>query len=101
MKNCNCDVPKEIVICSAIKYVYNDQTRIIRGHRHADCIRNVASRPNPEEWKEKEQGFMTSKNRFVGRETGLELQLKAGIRSADPDENGDYKCPQLYSEDLY
>ena len=44
-----------------------------------------------------EQGFITSRNRFVDREEGLRLQLRAGV----PAFGGDGYQDQLYSEDLY
>lgn len=44
------------------------------------------------------EGFITSKNRYVSREEGKKLQEKAGIKSAD--KNG-YRHKTLFSEDLY
>lgn len=88
---------KEICICAAIK---TSTGFIIRGHRHNDAI-GTASKIKALttfEIKSAEQGFVTSKNRFVGREEGLKLQTKAGIKSADPT---GYHLGTLYSEDLY
>lgn len=98
----------EIVICSAIRL---PNGKIFRGHRHGDCIqtasyfvdyRNKCEDPDyPEPWNCSmciDQGFITSKNRYVGREEGLQLQLKAGITSASED---GYRKSQLFSEDLY
>jgi len=45
-----------------------------------------------------EQGFVTSKNRYVSREEGRSLQEAAGIKSAGKD---GYRGNTLYSEDLY
>lgn len=45
-----------------------------------------------------EQGFMTSKNRFVTRKQGRKLQDDAGIKSVD---RTGYQTDTLYSEDLY
>jgi hypothetical protein len=45
----------------------------------------------------KNQGFITSKNRFVTREEGLKLQIEAGIES----KGGGYRADRLFSEDLY
>jgi hypothetical protein len=85
----------EIVICSAIK-LYD---RILRGHRHDDIIRNAAEMGYKlKEIAVAEQGFITSKNRFVSREEGLQLQLKAGIKSKNL---GIYDKEMLFSEDLY
>lgn len=68
-------------------------------HRHGQCIhtkcavtglRNCESGDN-------EQGFLTSKNRFVGREEALIIALREN-QVIDIDEiRGD----KLYSEDLY
>jgi len=82
----------EICICAAVKC----PTLLIRGHRHADCFRNLSERPMKVEGPF-EQGFITSRNRFVDREEGLRLQLRAGV----PAFGGDGYQDQLYSEDLY
>lgn len=89
---------QEIVICSAIK---TEDGLIIRGHRHCDCYHNLSLRP---EGKDKLlrgkviDGFITSRNQFVGREQAQIIQLLAGKKSNDP--NG-YHDNILYSEDLY
>ena len=57
--------------------------------RHAGLT--ISDLPNDE-------GFITSRNRYVTRAEGLKLQLEAGIKSVDPE---GYKVSQLYSEDLY
>ncbi len=98
----------EIVICAAIRL---PDGRVIRGHRHGDAIRTAAalvdwqhkpeSGVNGPPWHPsmcEDQGFVTSRNRYVGREEGLRLQLAAGIPSADP---SGYRARQLFSEDLY
>lgn len=87
---------KEIVICAAVKL---HDGRIFRGHRHADCFA-VMRGINPKiEWpNDNEQGFITSKNRFVTRQEGRKLQDTAGIPSASVD---GYFGNTLYSEDLY
>jgi hypothetical protein len=95
---------REIVICSAIRL---PDGRIFRGHRHSDCIRTAKEAV---EWNRGDakgvwtasmcgdQGFITSRNRYVGREEGLALQQAAGIASACP---SGYRTRQLFSEDLY
>ena len=66
-----------------------------RGHRHGDCMRSaIEAKHSPEG----AQGFMTSKNRFVGREEGRKLQDAAGIKSVDRE---GYRGKTLFSEDLY
>lgn len=97
---------REIVICSAIRL---PDGRIVRGHRHGDCIRtaielidhryNIGLEPKP--WNAsmcRERGFISSRNRYVDREEGLRLQLAAGIPSACP---SGYRQRELFSEDLY
>lgn len=88
----------EICICAAIK-LHNGY--VIRGHRHSDCIRNVMARPNSAELlpiKQDQQGFITSKNRFVSRTEAAMLQNKAGILSVY---TGSPVKDILFSEDLY
>jgi hypothetical protein len=88
---------KEIVICSAVK---TKEGKIIRGHRHHNCIYAIHDmKLTPAENQHGDgQGFITSHNRYVDRKEGLKLQLAAGIKSADP---GGYRGNELYSEDLY
>jgi hypothetical protein len=87
------DSDPEVCICAAVRHV--ESGLIVRGHRHPDCFNNLAGRPMKYEGPF-EQGFITSRNRFVDRKIGLELQLTAGIASA----RGGYQ-KELYSEDLY
>ena len=85
---------KEIVICSAIK---TETGKVIRGHRHNNCLNLIhelhLSHINSI------QGFITSKNRFVDRQEGYDLQIKAGVKSSHP--SGYCRSGELYSEDLY
>lgn len=100
----------EICICAAIQL---PDGRIFRGHRHGDCIRtavetidyrhSIGLEPVPYEglradMRQDCQGFMTSANRYVGREEGMRLQRAAGIESAA---EGGYRGKILFSEDLY
>lgn len=96
----------EICICSAIRL---PDGRLIRGHRHGDCIRTAVELIDhrhsiglePTGWSSSmcdEQGFITSANRYVGREEGLRLQLAAGIESAC---RSGYRHRELFSEYLY
>jgi hypothetical protein len=95
-------VERETVICSAIRLC---DGRIFRGHRHHDCIRTahaLVEHQEPGSWDAKyrrhEQGFITSRNRYVDREEGLRLQKAAGIESAC---RSGYRHGHLFSEDLY
>lgn len=75
---------------------------VIRGHRHNNCYDVVRARPDNirEDIVAADQGFVTSLNRFVGREEAMEIQRAAGIPSAQwPD--GVLRGSDLFSEDLY
>ena len=95
---------KEICICSAVKAT---DGKYYRGHRHSDCIRTICERKIDDNGNmidlkvDKEmrtnQGFITSRNRFVDRSEGYNLQIAAGIPSA----RGEYYGDTLFSEDLY
>ncbi len=88
-------VEKEICICAAVK---TDDGEIIRGHRHSDCIKTIIANGRIPHYSPKSQGFITSDNRFVGREKGARLQNEAKILSVwtkKPAKN------ILFSEDLY
>lgn len=91
------ELAKEVCICAAIRLLEPDG-RIFRGHRHGDAIRKAAELPNVPSPLQAEQGFITSRGRFVGREEGYRLQIAAGVASAA---EGGYRGEQLYSEDLY
>jgi len=87
---------KEIVICSAVK---TNTGKIFRGHRHGDCMKAIRERHFAVSGKPEDQGFITSLNRYVNRKDGYDLQIKAGIKSVNPD--GYCQVGQLYSEDIY
>lgn len=85
----------EICICAAIKFA---DGRIVRGHRHDGCFTYAAGWiPKPDRTGH-EQGFMTSENRFVGREVAMELQLAAGKTQPS---GAPLVGNILFSEDLY
>jgi hypothetical protein len=103
------DARPEIVICAAIRL---PDGRVIRGHRHGDCIRtakelidhrhSIGFEPTDYEGLRPDmgpesQGFVSSRNRYVTRADGLALQLSAGIESVA---EGGYRGT-LFSEDLY
>ncbi len=90
----------EIVICAAVRM---EDDYIIRGHRHSDCIRTAEQIPRYKESGRPfggNQGFVTSKNRYVDRIEGAKIQKAAGIQSKMP-EGQEYLHGELYSEDLY
>jgi len=96
---------KEFVICAAVRvngYVWN-------GHRHGHAMQAMRDEIGWEMTGKElhdfyigdgkmEQGFTTSRGRFVTREEGRQLQEEAGIKSVDKD---GYRSNTLFSEDLY
>lgn len=92
------DVP-EIVICAAVRA---PDGYIIRGHRHADAIRTMSEIPRYKNDRpySGNQGFVTSKNRFVDRVEACKIQKAAGIKSVLEGVEA-YLHGELYSEDLY
>jgi hypothetical protein len=86
----------EQCICAAIMLPNGE---VWRGHRHSDAIQTAGKAgATREDVAEAEQGFITSRNRFVGREEGAVLQARAGIVSA---QTGKLPEGMLFSEDLY
>jgi len=87
----------EICICAAIRLPNGE---VWRGHRHDSAIRTAVAAPDikPDDISSAEQGFITSRNRFVGREEGARLQRAAGIVSAHTMQP---VSDLLFSEDLY
>lgn len=85
----------EVVVCSA---VMASDGSIYRGHRHGHAM--LACRDEGKELHHgiEQQGFITSKNRYVSRKEARKLQGEAGIPSADKD---GYRGDSLFSEDLY
>lgn len=86
---------KEICICAA---VLTEEGKIIRGHRHCDCIASIFRAKLIPGSGARAQGFITSNNRYVGRNVGAILQQEAGIKSVH---TGREVEGLLFSEDLY
>ncbi len=106
---------KEYILCASIWYKelplvrpelleprgfrpYNvDRGIVISGWRHVNCLYQMASitglRDIPEQVGDSIQGFLTNKNRFVGREEGTQIAFDAGQIKQH--------VISLYSEDLY
>lgn len=90
---------KEFCVCAAVRL---DDGRIVRGHRHDDCIQTVLK------WKDagqdvgsihqEQQGFVTSTGRFVGREEAMILQQACGATTPT---GHPLRGSILTSEDLY
>ena len=89
----------EIVICAAVRA---SDGKVVRGHRHNDAMRTLQGMPAYREERPygDNQGFVTSRNRYVNRTEGCEIQKTAGIKSVMP-EGEQYLGGELYSEDLY
>lgn len=86
----------EFCICAAIRLPSGE---LFRGHRHDDAIHTAGKAGvTRQDICAAEQGFITSRNRFVGREVGANLQRVAGIISAHTKE---LPVGMLFSEDLY
>ena len=84
----------EICICAAVR---TPSGLVIRGHRHSDALRTLAETGHVN-CREAEQGFVTSRARFVSRREGQALQIAAGIPSVN---KRGYHAFLLFSEDLY
>lgn len=76
----------KLVICSALK---TRNGMIIKGHRHADCIRGASeiTSLSRDDIIMGEQGFITSENKFVSREEAHQIHFG--------------KPGKLFSEDIY
>lgn len=93
------ELTPEIVICAAVIDPISGE--IVRCHRHAGGMAMIWSRYDPSpRIMEEHQGFITSRNHFVGREYGQQLQKSAGIESVC-EGRGYLSNGQLTSEDLY
>jgi len=76
-----------------------DRGVVFCGHRHLQCMYMMICiyKLKQHEAGEEEQGFLTSKNRFVDREEGLEIAIAAG----QVEKGKTYSNTSLFSEDLY
>lgn len=76
-----------------------DKGIVFSGHRHGQCIytKCVITGLRDAESGENEQGFLTSKNRFVSREEALIIALRENQVIDLSQIRGD----RLFSEDLY
>jgi hypothetical protein len=70
---------------------------VFSGHRHGQCIYTKCSLTGLSDCESgaNEQGFLTSKNRFVSREEALEIALSQNQVDIS------FVGSKLYSEDLY
>lgn len=72
---------------------------VFSGHRHGQCIYTKCAITGLRDCEsgENEQGFLTSKNRFVSREEALIIALRENQVMNIKEVRGD----RLFSEDLY
>lgn len=96
----------ERILCAALLYNGN----IVSGYRHSDCYQTIANVLGIDtccdDWTNKipnmpgrnEQGFLTSKNRYVNRTEGFNIAFNAN-QLILPYKEGQEKI--LTSEDLY
>ena len=88
---------KELIICAAVK---TECGKIVRGHRHGDCIKAIHSRGlKVAKGSSTNQGFITSQNRFVDRIEAMNIHMESGGVSAQGIRL--QKNQPLFSEDLY
>lgn len=99
------DNDKEYILCAAIRRVEprtdiqpywegtNDLCQIEIGYRHHDIYQRFGKQVSR---KMEDQGFYTSKGRFVNRIEGMEIAYVAGQVDDET-----YKHKKLFSEDLY
>ena len=108
-------IDKEYILCAAIRrlvprdcqpYYNNDICDIEIGYRHHDILQRFRGEVST---KQEDQGFYTSKGRYVNRVEAMEIAYKAG-QVTDDDyqthifDNGvvkELKTNKLYSEQLY
>lgn len=91
----------ETCICAAVRY----QDKVWYGHRHAGALEAMRDElswyMNRQELTSihPEQGFVTTRGRFVNRREAYDIQVAAGRKSVDTTYG--YRGKELYSEDLY
>lgn len=90
-------IDAEFIVCSAIQYMNDGQEEVwVCGLRHNDCI-STWYQTTGKQTHDEEQGFLTSKNRFVNRiEAG-----KIALDSGQIKELKYYGGKMLDSSDLY
>lgn len=103
------DKREEYILCAAIHYrdgrVYKGQPLniesglVVSAYRHSDCaelLEALYPSYSPDLAGRNAQGFLTSKNRYVGRAEAFEIALKQNQLLLAPSEE-----KILTSEDLY
>ena len=108
------DNTKEYILCAAIwfedgkEYHYQPNNiksgLVLCGHRHGYIFAQIGGLVKERQELgiyEKEQGFLTSKNRFVGREEAAEIALIQNQFKDDKEKAEVQITHYLYSENLY
>lgn len=85
----------EYILCAAILF----EGTIIAGHRHNDCYNVLRKLKGEFTTLPKEQGFLTSKNRFVDRSEAWFIAKENNQIMSYMLEDDEYHT--LISEDLY
>lgn len=109
---------REYILCAAIWYrdiplkmeipqvlpKNCDRGLVVLGHRHGQCMWTMSCLTGLRTCEigedcagDHEQGFLTSLNRFVGREEALEIAM----RENQIKDLGEIRGNRLFSEDLY
>lgn len=100
----------EKIVCSAVWYkdgkerIHNPINTptglVVCGLRHHNCFGILAAiYPNGDYKAQNEQGFLTTKNRFVSREEGAHIALAADQIVFEKEHV--LRVPYLYSENLW
>lgn len=90
----------EIIICAAVRA---KDGKIIPCWRHGNGVYTLHSIPGYEDERPHgdDQGFLTSKNRYVNREEAYRIFVESGAVSVDEEQHPMASRDELYSEDLY
>jgi len=105
---------EEYIVCAAIWFddgekhyhqpVNIDIGIVYFGLRHGNCFQQSGAKVKERQdmgMYEKEQGFLTSKNRFVSRTEAAEIALRIGQFKDDDEMREVEKSKFLYSENIY
>lgn len=108
------DNQKEYICCAAIWFddglIHNhqpiniDQGIVYMGHRHCNCFASVGKLVRERQEAgifEKEQGFLTSKNRFVSREEAAEIAISQDQFANNFEKTNVKISHYLFSESIY
>jgi hypothetical protein len=105
---------EEYIICSAVWFddgeihshqpINIDIGIVYMGHRHCNCFASVGGLVKERQDAgiyERQQGFLTSHNRFVSREEAAVIALKQDQFASDEEREEVKITGYLYSENIY